>query len=70
VGAKAGDSRIPVPFALDFGSTAYMGNTPLLIVEIALGLGFLVNITLAIVDLLDANRLNAKGKLKGADISH
>ena len=43
-----------------------MENTPLLIVEIALGLGFLVNITLAIMDLLEANRLNAKGKLKGA----
>jgi hypothetical protein len=45
-------------------------STSVLILGLAFGLGFLVYISLAIMDLFDEFRLNAKGKLKGADISH
>tara|TARA_B100001123_G_C14946265_1_gene881802 strand:- start:517 stop:663 length:147 start_codon:yes stop_codon:yes gene_type:complete len=45
-------------------------STSFLILGLAFGLGFLVYISLAILDLLDEYRLNNKVNLKGADISH
>ncbi len=44
-------------------------STPFLVVALAFGLGFLVYISLAILDVVDSFKLTAKGKLKGADIT-